>query len=147
MTMSANRYVDPVTVVSGNPRALRDKWLFLRRGRPCGRQPGLRRAGYSRALWGSAKYLTNLDAISQYGDRVTLCSTGEESRAFYDELAGIAREHGFRTWYDEPRMLGTARTGSGRRTARRSGRARTTGGTTRDRLIRNALLAGVVTER
>jgi hypothetical protein len=98
-------------------------------------------------IWGSAKYLTNLDAISPYGDRVTLCSAGDESRAFHDELAGIAREHGFRTWHDAPRTPGAPRTGSGRRTARCPGRARTTGGTTRDRLIRNALLAGVVTER
>lgn len=88
-------------------------------------------------IWGSVTYLTNVSALAGYGDQVTLCSTGDESPSFRSSLEAIAREHGFRVWYDTP--LGTH--------AGRPANTRTTGGTIRDRLVRNALLEGVVTER
>jgi cellulose synthase/poly-beta-1,6-N-acetylglucosamine synthase-like glycosyltransferase len=62
-----------------------------------------------------------------------LCSTGDENQEFCDELNTIAREHGFRTWYDKSR--GT-----------RAIAKRETGGTKRDLIVRNVLLSNVITE-
>lgn len=81
-------------------------------------------------IWGSACYLTNIQHISQYGPRVTLCTTGDEQTEFYSDLARIASCHGFQIYRDQPR------TGEGRGVVHKE---RDTAGTTRDRLVRNAL--------
>ena len=81
-------------------------------------------------IWGDIRYLTNTAALSRYGPRVTLCTTGDETELFYAGLHRIAAEHGFEVFTDE-------RQASHRKA--RGQQARSTGGTTRDRLIRNAL--------
>jgi Glycosyl transferase family group 2 len=81
-------------------------------------------------IWGDIRYLTNVDALAPYGPRVTLCTTGDETDLFYAGLHRIAAEHGFGLFTDEPRA---------RHRKARGQQARSTGGTTRDRLIRNAL--------
>jgi len=86
-------------------------------------------------IWGDIRYLTNVDALAPYGPRVTLCTTGDETDLFYAGLHRIAAEHGFGVFTDEPRA---------RHRKARGQQARSTGGTTRDRLIRNAL--AIVTE-
>jgi Glycosyl transferase family group 2 len=81
-------------------------------------------------IWGDIRYLTNIDALARYGPQVTLCTTGNETELFYAALHRIAAEHGFGVFTDEPQ---------GRHRKARGQQARSTGGTTRDRLIRNAL--------
>ena len=85
-------------------------------------------------IWGDIRYLTNIDMLSPYSGRVTLCTTGDETQLFYAGLHRIANQHGFSVFVDEPRQS------RHRLPSRRQARA--TGGTTRDRLIRN-VLAGV----
>lgn len=86
-------------------------------------------------IWGDTRYLTNINALTGYGSQVTLCTTGFESARFYEELRRIADEHGFRVFYD-----------SSSEHDRRDGSRRSTGGTTRDRLIRSVLRRGVSEE-
>jgi hypothetical protein len=78
-------------------------------------------------IYGSTRYLENVDYLAAYGARVVLCTTTNEAPAFYEELLRIARAHGFEIFYGECR---DPRPVSGRRQ---------TGGTTRDRLVRDAL--------
>jgi hypothetical protein len=87
-------------------------------------------------IWGDIRYLTNVDALARYGPRVTLCTTGDETELFYAALRRIAAEHRFQVFTDQPLRAHRHRA--------RGRQARSTGGTTRDRLIRNAL--GGVTE-
>jgi len=47
-------------------------------------------------IYGDVKYLTNIEFLSQYGDRVILATTLEEKETFYTELSMIAEQHGFR---------------------------------------------------
>jgi hypothetical protein len=82
-------------------------------------------------IWGRTAYLQNVTYLSQYGQRVTLCTTGNETAEFYAELGDIAKNHGFRIFVDRPQ--------SGTHSRSQMNRRRTTGGTIRDRLIRNAL--------
>ena len=89
-------------------------------------------------IWGDIRYLTNAGALARYGQRVTLCTTGDETELFYAALERIAQAHGFCVFTDQPLRAGQARR-SHRATA---AAARSTGGTTRDRLIRH-VLAGV----
>lgn len=85
-------------------------------------------------IWGNVRYLTNVDtALAQYGHRVTLCTTGDESEEFYQALNRIAAQHGFVVFRDIPRGA-------------KQGKGRSTGGTTRDRLICNVLAAGDIEE-
>jgi hypothetical protein len=79
-------------------------------------------------IYGSMKYLENREYLSQYGSRVTLCTTGNESPDFMKALYAVAIEYGFETFVDEPHPGDTLRSDK-----------RATSGTTRDRLIRNAL--------
>jgi hypothetical protein len=81
-------------------------------------------------IWGKVAYLENVEYLRQYGQRVTLCTTGDETEIFYHDLYALAREHGFRVFEDDPI-----------RPDRRSPtqKQRATSGTIRDRLIRNAL--------
>jgi hypothetical protein len=81
-------------------------------------------------IWGSIRYLTNIGAIARYGDRVTLCTTGDEAAQFYADLDRVAAAHGFLVFRDrrlQPRHR------------RILHKARATGGTIRDRLIQRAL--------
>jgi hypothetical protein len=81
-------------------------------------------------IWGKVSYLVNVDYLRQYGRRVTLCTTGDESEAFYVSLREIATANGFEIFIAErTRLHGTARTHV----------RRTTSGTIRDRIIRDAL--------
>jgi hypothetical protein len=82
-------------------------------------------------IWGDVRYLMNLDYLHPYGDRVTLCTTGDETPAFYEQLAGVAAAHGFRVFRAKP--TGVTRPGG----------QRSTGGTNRDLIIRDALAEGV----
>jgi cellulose synthase/poly-beta-1,6-N-acetylglucosamine synthase-like glycosyltransferase len=81
-------------------------------------------------IWGNIRYLTNIGAIAKYGDRVTLCTTGDEAPQFYADLHRVAAAHGFRVFRDrrvQPRHR------------RILHKARATGGTIRDRLVQQAL--------
>ncbi len=85
-------------------------------------------------IWGQVKYLLNVSYLSQYGSRVTLCTTGDETDAFYAQLSEIARAHGFQIYKDAPPHAGkSAAPGTPEQTQR------STSGTIRDRLIRNVL--------
>jgi hypothetical protein len=89
-------------------------------------------------IWGDIRYLLNVNELARYKSHVTICTTGDESQLFYRALRKIAAEHGFRIFIDEPMRA--------RHAAQKPGaKARSTGGTTRDRLIRNVL--PTVTER
>ena len=80
-------------------------------------------------IYGSVRYLENVDYLRAYGDRVVLCTTRHESPEFVAELTEIARRNGFRIFWGEA---------SGRRPAGANRRA--TSGTVRDRLVRDALV-------
>ncbi|GAA5038712.1 glycosyltransferase family 2 protein [Actinopolymorpha pittospori] len=77
-------------------------------------------------IYGSVKYLENIEYLSRYGSKVLLCTTAGETTQFYDELYAITARHGFR--------LFVARFGRGGNANKRA-----TSGTVRDRLIRDAL--------
>ncbi len=49
-------------------------------------------------IWGSTRYLTNVDYLSRYAERVVLVTTTAESPEFYADLRTIANEHGFRVF-------------------------------------------------
>ena len=77
-------------------------------------------------IYGDTRYLTNLDYLRQYGRGVILCTTSGETAQFHSALKGIAAAHGFRIFvsdYSAPPSKGRRRTG----------------GTVRDRIIRDAL--------
>ena len=77
-------------------------------------------------IYGSIGYLQNVEYLSAYGDRVVLCTTGSETPEFMAALERIAAANGFRVFVGHPE--------------RRSRRGRRdTGGTTRDRLVRDVL--------
>jgi hypothetical protein len=85
-------------------------------------------------IWGQVKYLLNVSYLSHYGSRVTLCTTGHETDAFYAQLSEIARAHGFQIYQDAPPHPDkSAAPGMPEQTQR------STSGTIRDRLIRNVL--------
>jgi cellulose synthase/poly-beta-1,6-N-acetylglucosamine synthase-like glycosyltransferase len=78
-------------------------------------------------IYGDARYLTNISYLAQYAERVILCTTSGETAAFYGSLERIATAHGFRIFrsdYVAPSSKGK----------------RKTGGTIRDRVIRDALI-------
>lgn len=47
-------------------------------------------------IFNDVKYLTNIDFLKKYGDRVVLCTTTSETAGFMNDLNILAREHGFR---------------------------------------------------
>lgn len=47
-------------------------------------------------IYGAIRYLVNVPFLSGYGDRVILCTTDQESAAFYADLQELTRKHGFR---------------------------------------------------
>jgi hypothetical protein len=78
-------------------------------------------------IWGSLRYLENVAYLSAYGDRVVLCTTAEGTADFYAGLEALSREHRFQIFIASP--VAGQRRSSGRET----------GGTTRDRLVREVL--------
>ncbi|GIU57811.1 glycosyltransferase family 2 protein [Arthrobacter sp. NicSoilC12] len=84
-------------------------------------------------IYGDIRYLTNADFLHSYGSQVILCTTSGESDGFRQSLDQIATTHGFRVFLSDyvPPSAGT-----GRRT----------GGTVRDRVIRDALESAVDAE-
>lgn len=81
-------------------------------------------------IYGDTGYLTNLPYLSAYGGRVILCTTSGETAAFRKSLEATAARHGLRVFYSD---YVPAAAGAGRRT----------GGTIRDRVIRDALASVV----
>ncbi|MGF7228865.1 MAG: glycosyltransferase family 2 protein, partial [Candidatus Saccharibacteria bacterium] len=81
-------------------------------------------------IWGRMKYLETVEYLRQYGNRILLCTTGNESDDFYTDIERIATENGFRIFRDEPLQ------GRHKVTTHKQ---RATSGTIRDRLVRNAL--------
>lgn len=77
-------------------------------------------------IYGNTKYLENVDYLKRYGDRVMLCTTGGETGEFSRSLNAIAYQHGFRVFRSPSKVTA----GAGQRA---------TSGTTRDRIIRDAL--------
>ena len=77
-------------------------------------------------IYGSLDYLENVSYLKPYGSRVVLCTTNAESEDFYRGIRALMDEHGFRCFV-----------GSIVRQASQGKRA--TGGTVRDRLVRDAL--------
>jgi glycosyl transferase family 2 len=77
-------------------------------------------------IYGRIKYLENENYLAQYGDRVMLVTTGGETKAFMRSLKRIANKHAFQIfvsdWSSEQNLS-----------------KRSTSGTIRDRLIRDAL--------
>lgn len=47
-------------------------------------------------IYGNIKYLTNAEALSEYGNRVYLCTTDQESPEFYRDLDTIAAKYRFK---------------------------------------------------
>ncbi|MGO4227653.1 glycosyltransferase family 2 protein [Arthrobacter sp. YAF34] len=84
-------------------------------------------------IYGDIRYLTNVDYLRRYGRQVILCTTSGETEDFRRSLAEVAAKHGFRIFRSEyvPPSPGTRRR---------------TGGTVRDRVIRDALTAVVQAE-
>lgn len=81
-------------------------------------------------IYGSTEFLENIDYLRKYSGRVILCTTSGETREFYQQLQLLAADNGltiFRSAYSAPQ----------------ANRRRMTGGTIRDRVIRDALLHAV----
>jgi cellulose synthase/poly-beta-1,6-N-acetylglucosamine synthase-like glycosyltransferase len=76
-------------------------------------------------IYGDIRYLENVDYLSSYSSRVVLCTTTGESDQFYSALQTVARQHAFGI----RRFPVTSRQSSGKRS---------TTGTIRDQLIRQA---------
>jgi cellulose synthase/poly-beta-1,6-N-acetylglucosamine synthase-like glycosyltransferase len=76
-------------------------------------------------IYGDIRYLENVDYLSRYGSRVMLCTTSDQSQAFFQDLDRIASTHGFRVEVFHV-------------TSRRSTDRRQVSGTIRDRLIQQA---------
>jgi cellulose synthase/poly-beta-1,6-N-acetylglucosamine synthase-like glycosyltransferase len=77
-------------------------------------------------IYGSIRYLENVEYLSRYGGKIMLCTTGGESDEFYRDLGAIADRHGFDVFRCDDVVP-------------EHGGKRNTGGTIRDRLIREAL--------
>lgn len=89
-------------------------------------------------IYGRTGYLENVDYLRQYGEKVLLCTTGDESQEFYQQLQEIADYNGFRIFCDQPTKFSYKRIVVQKQ--------RVTSGTIRDRLIRNALSTAVTTK-
>ncbi len=76
-------------------------------------------------IYGSIRYLENVDYLSRYGNRVWLCTTTGESPEFDADLDAVAAANDFVVFRGEvPRQAGAG--------------AKAVGGTVRDRLVRDA---------
>lgn len=78
-------------------------------------------------IYGNVGYLENVEYLAQYGSRVWLCTTTNETPRFYAALEAIACQHDFRIF----RGFVPVAAGS-------SGGRRNVAGTIRDRLVRDA---------
>ena len=45
-------------------------------------------------IYGNIKYLENVEFLSHYGVKVVLCTTGDESKEFYDDLQALDQRPG-----------------------------------------------------
>lgn len=84
-------------------------------------------------IWGHIKYLENIEYLSRYGSHVTLCTTGDESKEFYDSLNSIVAKYGFNVFVDKATRLDSIKE------QETSNKERSTSGRERDSIIRNAL--------
>jgi cellulose synthase/poly-beta-1,6-N-acetylglucosamine synthase-like glycosyltransferase len=84
-------------------------------------------------IYGDIRYLTNVDFLHSYGSQVILCTTSGETDGFRKSLQEIATNHSFRVFHSDY-------------VAPSSGTGRRTGGTVRDRVIRDALESAVEAE-
>jgi cellulose synthase/poly-beta-1,6-N-acetylglucosamine synthase-like glycosyltransferase len=87
-------------------------------------------------IWGNIKYLENVEYLSRYGSRVILCTTGEGSEEFYSNLEELSQKYNFLLFRDKPKFQIKKKKSS-------ISTQRTTSGSMRDTIIRNAL--GTVT--
>ncbi len=77
-------------------------------------------------IYGSMRFLENVAYLADYGSKVLICTTASETDEFYADLAKITAQYGFREFrgvVDSSNVAGK----------------RNTGGTVRDRLVRDAL--------
>ena len=77
-------------------------------------------------IYGSMRYLENIDYLAEYGPKVLICTTDGETDEFYADLDAVTAEYGFRQF--------RGAVGSSNVEGKRN-----TGGTVRDRLIRDGL--------
>lgn len=80
-------------------------------------------------IYGSTRFLDNIEFLHSYSNRVILCTTSGESPDFYRELNSIASRHKFAVHRSSD--------------TRPASNKRLTGGTIRDRAIRDALVHAV----
>lgn len=52
-------------------------------------------------IFNSTKYLTNIEFLKKYADRVVLCTTTNEEESFINELKLLSSKYGFRISYSE----------------------------------------------
>lgn len=78
-------------------------------------------------IYGNIRFLENVEYLKQYGDKVMLCTTGNESESFYKDLQAIATEYSFKVFIDEPNL------------SYANSNKRMTSGTKRDTIIKHAL--------
>lgn len=52
-------------------------------------------------IFNDIKYLKNTDFLKQYGEKVVLCTTSNETEDFYNNLNKLASEHKFRITYSD----------------------------------------------
>ncbi|MFI2641696.1 glycosyltransferase family 2 protein [Streptomyces sp. NPDC018610] len=79
-------------------------------------------------IYGNVRYLENVPYLRDYGRRVLLCTTTSETPEFDAQLETIAAANGFRIFRGEVPRPSEGRSGK-----------RQTGGTIRDRVVRDAL--------
>ena len=77
-------------------------------------------------IYGAARYLENAQYLSEYGPRAVLCTTSGETEEFYTDLRRLADYYGL-SIYISPHVPMT------------TSKKRRTGGTIRDRIVRDAL--------
>ena len=80
-------------------------------------------------IYGSARYLENIDFLEDYGAKVLLATSSFETPEFYRELSSIATKHGFRIHRAKDRPPAAELGFDGRRAV---------GGTLRDLIVRDS---------
>jgi hypothetical protein len=79
-------------------------------------------------IYGNVKYLENIDYLKQYGNKVMLCTSGNEKPEFYRDFKAIATIHGFKIFIDKPNSQYNT-----------DGKLRALNSTKRDTIVMNAL--------
>jgi len=77
-------------------------------------------------IYGSIRYLENVEWLDQYRSHVLFVTTGSETDAFYEDLYAVADDHGFRVFV------------GGEALNQEPAGKRETGGTKRDTIVRQA---------